>query len=100
MVQMDKISGSHQLFKVPRLHLPARHDLLDRGEFQDHSQDGGHGAMIPMRLIVEDEVLKLVPLNGHEHGAMGSGDRGYHTHLPESEPDPAAWTSPHADAAT
>jgi hypothetical protein len=42
----------------------------------------------------------LAPLNGHEHGAMGSGDRGDHTHLPESEPDPAAWTSPHADAAT
>jgi len=31
--------------------------------------------MIPIRLIVEDEVLKLAPLNGHEHGAMGSGDR-------------------------
>jgi len=100
MVKMDKISGSHQLFKVARLHLPARHYLFDRGEFQDHSQDGGHGAMIPIRLIVEDEVLKLAPLNGHEHGAMGSGDRGDHTHLPESEPDPAAWTSPHADAAT
>ena len=100
MVQMDKISGSHQLIEVPRLHLLARHDLLDRGEFQNHSQNGSHGAMIPTCLIVEDEVLKLAPFNGHEYGAMGSGDWGDHTHLPEFEPDPAAWTSPRADAAT
>ena len=100
MLSMDKISGSHQLFKVPRLHLLARHDLLDRGEFQDRSQDSGHGAMIPIRLVVEDEVLKLPPLNGHEHGAMGSGDRGDHTHLPELESDHAAGTCPYAGAAT
>ena len=56
--------------------------------------------MIPKRLIVKDQVLKLAPFNGHEHGTMGSGDRGDHTRLPESEPDPAIGTRPYADAAT
>src|ERR1022692_4828950 len=56
--------------------------------------------MIPTCLIVEDQVLKLAPFNGHEHGTMGSSDRGDYTHLPESEPDPAGGTRPYADAAT
>ena len=56
--------------------------------------------MIPKRLIVKDQVLKLAPFNGHEHDTMGSGDRGDHTRLPESEPDPAIGTRPYADAAT
>ena len=100
MLSMDKISGPHQLFKVPGLHLLARHDLLDRGEFQNYSQNGSHGAMIPTRLIIEDKVLKFSPLNGHKHGAMGSGDRSDHAHLPESETDAAVGTRPYADAAT
>ena len=100
MLPMDKISGSHHLLKVSGLHLPARHDLLDGRELQNRSQNGGHGAVIPLRPIIEDEVLKLSALNGHEHGAVGGGDWGDHSPLAGIELDSPFGARPDADAAT
>ena len=37
MLDMNEISWLHEMCKVSGLHLPARHDLLDGGEFENHS---------------------------------------------------------------
>ena len=87
MLQMDEVSGLQEVFEVAGFHLLAGHDLLDGRELENHAEDGGHGAMIPLRLIVEDEVLELAALDGHEHGAMGGGDGGEHALLAGAELD-------------
>jgi hypothetical protein len=68
--QLDEVSGAHQIFQVAGFHLLAGHDLLDGRELENHTQNGGHGAMIPVGLIVEDQVLQLAPLDGYQHGAV------------------------------
>ena len=75
---MDEVSGAHQIFQVAGFHLLAGHDLLDGWDLENHAQNGGHGAMIPVGLIVEDQVLQLASLDGHQHGAVGGGDGGEH----------------------
>ena len=78
MRQMDKVSRAHQIFQVAGFHLLAGHDLLDGRELENHAQNGGHGAMIPVGLIVEDQVLQLAPLDGHQHGAVSGRDGSEH----------------------
>jgi hypothetical protein len=78
MRQMDEVSGAHQIFQVAGFHLLAGHDLLDGRELENHAQNGGHCAMIPVGLIVENQVLQLAPLDSHQHGAVGGGDGGEH----------------------
>ena len=78
MRQMDEVSGAHQIFQVVGFHLLAGHDLLDGRELENHAQNGGHGAMIPVSLIVEDQILQLSPLDSHQHGAVSGGDRSEH----------------------
>jgi len=56
--------------------------------------------MIPLRLIVEDEVLEVAALNGHQHGAVGSGDGGDHTLLAGLERNSRFGTSADANSAT
>ena len=96
---MDEVSGAHQIFQVTGFHLLAGHDLLDGREFENHAQNGGHGAMIPVSLIVEDQVLQLAPLDGHQRGAVSGGDGGKHTLGACVELDGCAWAGADADAA-
>jgi hypothetical protein len=46
------------------------------GELEDRAQDGGHGPVVPVGLVVEDEVLELASFDGHEDRTMGGGDGG------------------------
>jgi len=54
VLQVGEISGLQEPFQVAGLHLPAGHDLLDGRQLENHAEDGGHGAMVPLRLIVEN----------------------------------------------
>ena len=96
---MNEITRLHQMGKVARLHLPAGHDLFDGRKFENHSQNGSHGAMIPVRLIVEDEVLQFAPLNGHQHGTVGSGDGRNHALLASLQLDAGLAASTDAESA-
>jgi len=73
---------------------------LTGGEFENHSEDGGHGAMIRLRLVVEDQVLQLAALDGHEHSAVGGGDGGEHTLFAGAERDSAVGACAYANSAT
>jgi len=97
---MDEAARLQEALEVAGFHLLAGHDLLDGGQLENYAEDGGHGAMIPLRLIVEDEVLELASLDGHEHGAVGGGDRGEHALGAGMEGDSAVGAGADADAAT
>lgn len=84
---MDGGAGLEEAFEVAGFHLPAGHDLLDGRQLENHAEDGGHGAVVPLGLIVEDEVLEQAALDGHEHGAVGGGDGGEHALLAGAERD-------------
>ena len=100
MLQMDEISGLHEVLEVAGFHLLAGHDLLYGRQLENYAEDGGHGAMIPLCLIVEDEVLELAALDSHEHGAVGGGDGGEHALLAGAERNSAVGADADADTAT
>src|ERR1035437_501213 len=98
--QVDEGAGLEEAFEVAGLHLAAGHDLLDGRELENYAEDGGHGAVVPLRLIVEDEVLELAALDGHEHGAVGDGDGGEHALLAGAERDSAVGAGADTETAT
>ena len=84
-VRRSARSFGDQPFKVSRPDLPAGHGLLDRRHFQQHAQYCGHRPMAGERTLVEDQVLQLSPLDGHNHRAVGGIERRDHAGGPGLE---------------
>jgi hypothetical protein len=62
--------NADEIFEVAGLHLLCGHRSLDRREFEDCAEDRRHRAVIPMSVIVDDQILEFPTLDCHEDGAV------------------------------
>ena len=86
-------------FHVTGIHLPARQNLLDRGESEDHPENCRHCPMTHVCLIVKDEVLQAIAFDCHEHHAMGRVDRREDSCRARLQEEGSETAGPDADAA-
>ena len=81
------------------LHLPAGHGLLQGRQLEDHAEDGGHGLVMDVGLVIEDQVLELPALDGHQYHAMGRVDRRDDAPGPRAQAESTPGAGAHAHAA-
>lgn len=93
--------------QVTGFHLPGGHGLLEGRELEDDAQDGGHRAVAEQGLVIEYQVLKLAPLDGHHDGPvcgveggddpLGPGLEADALCLADAGADPAAQADVHGE---
>ena len=96
MLDLDPGQPSIQIL---RLHLLARHDLLDRRQLQDNAEYRRECAVIPQSLIVKYQMLELAPFDRHDNGPMRGIDRRDHTFFALCKLDARNRTVSYTDAA-
>jgi hypothetical protein len=62
--------------EITGLDLAAGEGPLDGRQLEDGPEDRGHGPVAREGLVVEDEVLELAPLDGHEDRLVDRGEGG------------------------
>ena len=93
---IEPLEQGHEILAPQLL---ARHEPLGWAEAQDRAEYRGHGAMARERAIVEDEILQLAPLHGHEHRAMRRIDGRDDARAPRAQREASLRAGADADAA-
>ena len=55
----------NQVLEISRLHLLARHRLLNGRQLENHAEHAGQRAMTPKHSVVKDEILEVAAFNRH-----------------------------------